>query len=136
MCIDEQEQFELKREQTLRFCDIVKEKYKDDIKCFNYMTSYFSTFLDRFYCEITYDEFLNHANEKLEDVVTKGGSRKNGTGVIKKTTPGGVLRKFAILSAAVSNAISLGYNLDNLPLKIVAYLRPMTKGNENDKEDG
>jgi len=80
---------------------------------------------DKFYHEITYDEWLLAAKNIMNmDVFRGSNTAKN----LRKPSPSTLRRYFACASSAVSHAQSQGIELENNPLKILqTFITPIMK---------
>lgn len=80
---------------------------------------------DKFYHEISYDEWLSAAKELMNIDVFRGA--KNGSNM-RKPSITTVRRYFACASSAVSHMQSLGVDLENMPLKVLqTFITPLMK---------
>jgi hypothetical protein len=127
MAIEEADDFGVSEKDVTRMVDAFELKYKDDPKAMGSVLSYFSDISDRALVDISYEDYISFVKEKLKTPVYKGGKRDNGTGRAMAHTVGGVIRKFAYLSAAISHCVGLGMNLENIPLRVIGYLRTINK---------
>jgi len=82
----------------------------------------FAKFKDRLINEITYDELVLFCKEYLSTPLTKGGRQKNGTGRLIMPSKMTLLSKLRRLSSIYSNLIDNGIPVENIAIKVGAWL--------------
>ena len=88
------------------------------------MKGYFSYMLNKSICEITYDYLLKKAQEMMITQIKHGGVQgKEGTGTMKLPSRSTILSRFNVLGGVYSNLISDGVNIENVPYKVLSYLK-------------
>lgn len=103
-----------------------------DLSDFKILYEVFSKFLDRPIQSITYAELLAHFEEMMNTMVRKGGSKKNeSTGDKRFPSIFTTMRKFAYLSTVYELLIKKGVNVTNEPMKVVKFIRPRLKKEED-----
>lgn len=91
----------------------------DDI--FN-LKELFNDFLKFKLSDITEDIYKDFSEKFMRSIVTRGGNKKNGTGLMKLPSLSTLKTKFRRLSTVYSNLINNGIKLENIPLKILGKL--------------
>lgn len=132
--IDNIENFDVPIEERLTLKQIFEIKLNDsqhldrrsisDIEnAFRLMENYFD--VNKFICNINYKDWENYAIEIYGTDVYKGAKTEAAK---RKMSPLTLRRYFACYSSAFSNSISKGFNIENMPLKILQnYINPMLK---------
>ncbi len=119
----EMEDFEVQDKHLYTVMDIIEVKFKNDKRTLRDIKAHFGDILNLGVNKLTYNFLHDLSKTMLNKDVRRGGSAKTDTGKIGKPSINTIIRKFAYLSSAINNMISLGANLDNNCLKVIANLR-------------
>lgn len=108
-------------EQKIAKIPVTNKREINDVE--NSMHRLVEIFGDKYYQQITYEEWVDAAKKLLGQYVFKGTKTVNTKRLMSLKT----LRKiFSHASSAVSSLIYTGIEMDNLPLKVIqTYITPM-----------
>lgn len=99
---------------------------KDGIADIQRLKKQFEKFLDISLCNITYENYITHANLIIKTPVKHGGDPKNiNTGVLRLPAKKTILSRFNVLQSVYSYMNELGINIENHPNKIIKYLKTL-----------
>lgn len=114
-------------EMKIKAAEIQDKKSKNDLE--NSQTKICSSLPDKFYHEITYEDWLNSAKILMETDVYRGGKGEHNKRKPSITT---IRRYFACASSVISYAQSQGLELENNPGKVLqTFINPLMKNIEN-----
>jgi len=82
----------------------------------------FASFKGRMISDITYEDFMKFCKDYLSTPVVRGGFKANGSGRSTMPTKQTLLSKLRRLSGVYSNLINNGIPVENIPVKIGAWL--------------
>jgi len=89
---------------------------------------FLSVLPNKYYDELTYDDWLGSAKKLMEIDVFRGGKNQNCKRKPSKLT---IRRYFACASSCVSYAQSQGLELENVPMKVLTtFINPIIKNDE------
>ena len=134
--INEITAFDVPSAELVNFSDAVDLKIKksiDDnledrtIKDLQELHRVFECFENRDIITITFQDYVNFSEKFLRTLTTRGGNKNNKTGRLVYPTKTTLLSKFRRLSSVYSNLISNGIPVENVALKVGAYLNENTK---------
>lgn len=142
--IDEMHNFDVPKKDLIIFSDSIKFKMESlqqnkshpktvtDIRT---LLNTFSEFNDLEMSKITYEMILSKAQELLNSITRKGGSKNNpDSGRKQQMSPHTVMSRLRQLSSVYSNLLEMGVQIDNIPLKVIAYLKNLIGTDEIDKK--
>ncbi len=130
---NEMKNFDVPKKDLIFFRDAIELKKKSlsekgstsrTVVDINTLLNTFSEFNDLEIGKISYDMLLNKSNNLLNSITRKGGSKKNpDSGRKQQMSPHTVLSRLRQLSSVYSNLIEMGVQIDNIPIKVLAYLK-------------
>lgn len=111
------------KEKNLRERGIsVKDSVPDTIR----LRKQFDVFLEVSLKNISYKDYIEHANLMIKTPVRHGGDPKNiNTGVARLPAKKTILSRYNILQGVYSYMIELGLKVENHPNKIIKYLKTL-----------
>jgi hypothetical protein len=107
-------------ELKIQNADYKSKKYLYDYKG---LLTYFDKFKEKNLSEISYQDLLSHFDTLLNIPIRRGGN-SDDNGIKKLPEPNTILKKYAYLSTVYQLMIEKGMEIENIPIKIVKFMRP------------